>query len=370
MKITFILKGALEILPPMLPRILYAAKTCTHTSLVCSGISQGNRDLLEEHGVKILVTNHNQKLFGRRCKLVDWSGFRRACVKFLKNEISDSDILYICSADTALALGKIFTKFSYVLQSNELYDQFPLYKKGIKKYVLGACAFVVPEYNRANICSYWYGLKNLPFVIPNIPFVTSRQQNMTIADDYARSIIDSLQGKRIILYQGHISSDRTINSIAAALRKMNDERYALVLMGADRSGAVADIKNIYKQTFHIPFVPPPQHLEITSHAYIAILSYDRVSLNNIFCAPNKIYEYSCYGIPMLGNNIPGLYNVIEKHQIGICASYEQIDSVVNALHTIDEHYDQFHDNSYNFFTQNSLDSLMDELFNYIKNQVQ
>ena len=189
MKMTYVVKGNLEILPPLLPRILYTADAGVDTRLICTGISEENHRLMQEHGVQVYCTGHDQKLFGKRSKVKDWLGFRRGCKKLLDGRLSDSDMLFICSADTALALGSFFTRYPYAFQSNELYDLFPRYRNGIKKYVLGAKAFVVPEYNRANICCSWYGLKKLPYVIPNIPYVVSRQRNMPISDEKAAQLL-------------------------------------------------------------------------------------------------------------------------------------------------------------------------------------
>lgn len=361
MKITFIVKGNLEILPPLLPRILYTADKGVDTSVICTDISQENAALMQEHGVKIYCTRHRQKLLGKRNKIMDWTGFRSSCKKLLKKELADSDMLYICSADTALALGNFFTKMPYVFQSNELYDQFPRYRNGIKKYAVGAKAFVVPEYNRASIFACWYGLKKLPYVIPNIPYVVSRQRNMPISDETARNLMEPLQEKRIVLYQGHIDKDRTLNSVALALKELNDDRFCLVLMGRDHNNSVKYLKEIYPQTVHIPFVKAPRHLEITSHAHIALLSYDRVSMNNLFCAPNKIYEYSCYSVPMIGNDIPGLRNTVEASKMGVCAAYENISSVVEALKTIDRDYDTYQANANAFFERSDLNGMMDAL---------
>ncbi len=361
MKMTYIVKGDLEILPPLLPRILYTADVGVDTRLVCTGISEENAALMEQHGVKVFCTAHNQKLFGKRNKLMDWMGFRRSCKKLLETELKDSDMLYICSADTALALGSFFTKTPYVFQSNELYDLFPWYKNGIKKYALGAKAFVVPEYSRANICCSWYGLKKLPYVIPNIPYVVSRQRNMPISDETARKLMEPLKDKRIVLYQGHIDMDRTLSSVALALKELQDDRFCLVLMGRDHNGSVKGLKEIYPNTVHIPFVKAPRHLEITSHAHIAVLSYDRVSMNNLFCAPNKIYEYSCYGVPMIGNDIPGLRNTVEAYKMGICAAYEEIPSVVDALRRVDRDYDTYQANANAFFEGSDLAGMVDAL---------
>ena len=367
MKITFVLKGDFEILPPVLPRLLYFAQKNIECRLICTNISNSNRTLLESHGVDVYTTCHKRKLLGRRNKILDWSGFRRACKNILSKRLNNSDFLYICSADTALALGRFFMKTPYVFQSNELYDQLPLYKNGIKKYALNAKVFVVPEYCRANVCAFWYGLNKIPFVVPNIPYVLSRERNLPISDLKAREALVKLQNKRIVLYQGHISADRTLNSIAEALCQMNDDRFVLVLMGTDRSGAVKEICKRYKNTIHIPFVTPPMHLEITSHAHIAVLSYDRVSMNNIFCAPNKIYEYSCYGIPMIGNDIPGLRYTVQANHMGVCAAYEDIASIVAAFKKIDDNYDCYRMNANKFFDENYLGEYLDRLLNELMN---
>ena len=76
MKMTYIVKGNLEILPPLLPRILHTADVGVDTRLICTDISEENRKLMKDHGVKIYCTRHNQKLFGKRNKVLDWTGFR------------------------------------------------------------------------------------------------------------------------------------------------------------------------------------------------------------------------------------------------------------------------------------------------------
>ena len=55
-------------------------------------------------------------------------------------------------------------------------------------------------------------------------------------------------------------------------------------------------------------------------ASIGVLSYFPRSgsigrtLNPLYCAPNKIFEYSKYGIPMISNDVPALrYSYMEFH---------------------------------------------------------
>ncbi len=362
MKITFILKGDFEGLPPMLPRLIATAKKGIQARLICTKMKKSSRDCLESANVVCKETLHADKFLGKSNRIMDWSGFRRVCRQYLQNDFADSDLLYICSADTALCLNALLDKYQYILQSNELYDQLPMYRNGLKKYAQKAMAFVVPELCRANICMCWYNLKKAPYVIPNIPYNISLQRNQQVSDDNARRILETLSNKKILIYQGHIQTgDRSLTSVAEALRKLNNSEYVLLLMGRNHSNSYERLKEIYPETYYISFIPAPYHLEVTSHAYIALLSYDRVSLNNLFCAPNKIFEYSGLGIPMLGNDIPGLIYTIEHEKMGVCASYNDVDQVVTAINKIEKNHEEYAENAKAFFATNDLSEMIDDL---------
>lgn len=67
-----------------------------------------------------------------------------------------------------------------------------------------------------------------------------------------------------------------------------------------------DLRSRYasERVLFVPFIRPPHHLQVTRLASIGVLSYfpDPSSLaaviNPLYCAPNKIFEYARYGVPM------------------------------------------------------------------------
>ena len=365
MNITFVLKGKLEGLPPILPRLLYTAGKGHRTRLICSSCEPSSLKILENYGISCYMTSHSGRILGKSSRFADWHGFRAGYKKIIASVCADTELLYICSADTALCLNNVLKEKKYIFQSNELYDRFPLYRYGIKKYVTNAEAFVIPEYCRANICRYWYGGNTPYFVIPNIPYIPSRERNQDIHNEAARKLIQKLEGKKLLIYQGHIcAGDRSIDAIAGALRLIGNPDYALVLMGQEHDNSVSQLKSIYAQTYHIEFVPAPYHLEITSHAHIGLLSYDRASLNNIFCAPNKIYEYSALLLPMLGNDIPGLKYTVEYSGMGVCTAFEDEKNVADAIMHIEDNYDVFSKNAARFFDGADINAEMDRLMKY------
>ena len=104
----------------------------------------------------------------------------------------------------------------------------------------------------------------------------------------------------------------------------------------------------------MPYISAPYHLEVTSHAYVGILIYTPVygtftsPLNSIYCAPNKIYEFSQFGIPMIGNDIPGLRYTIEYNKMGVCVPQMNTESFFDAIQKIAENYDTYSNNAINF----------------------
>ena len=124
-------------------------------------------------------------------------------------------------------------------------------------------------------------------------------------------------------------------------------------MGGGDKSYIEELKCKYPQIIHISFVTPPYHLYITSYAHIAIVKYDFVCLNAIFCAPNKTWEYTGFGIPVLCHNIPGLEYTIGNYNAGICCDMDNQQEIKNAIRKIDSNYEQYSKNAFAFY--NSFD---------------
>ncbi|MBE6749945.1 MAG: glycosyltransferase family 4 protein [Ruminococcaceae bacterium] len=368
MKITFILKSGIEFLPPIFPRIVLCAERNHNVTVICSKLLDEYKTFFNQKGIKFFETNHNTKIFNRHCKILDWIGFNKSVWSIVKRENLSDSVLYICSGDTALALGGELLKHKYALQSNELYDTNSMYKKMLKKFAVNAMAFVVPEFSRANICMYWYGLKKMPFVIPNYPYISKENTGIEDIPQNAVDIVNSISDKKIVLYQGVISAgDRSLGVIAEALSQINDENYVLLLMGKNKNSSYEAIKQVYGNTYYIPFIAAPKHLWVTGKAHIGVLSYDRISLNNIFCAPNKIYEYSAFGVPMLGNNIPGLKYCIETNDMGVCADFEDVQNVKAAILELSKGNENYSKKSKEFFESFAFIEETNRLIDFLDN---
>jgi hypothetical protein len=93
---------------------------------------------------------------------------------------------------------------------------------------------------------------------------------------------------------------------------------------------------------------------VTSHAAVGIAIYNAAGkgllqrLGAVYCAPNKIYEYAGFGIPTLGNNLPGLRYSIEQAGAGVCFDANKM-SILTAVDNIIYNLKTYSDNAYAYY---------------------
>lgn len=282
--------------------------------------------------------------------------FRKEAERLL--DTTSYDLLWIIHEQTAYEFRDSLLGRDYIISFYELNDHRRDVLKAIEPIVQSAKLVLVPEYNRACILRVWLHLKNTPIVIPNKPLVHPHQRN--IPNSYS----SQLEGKKNILYQGFIQRSRNLDKICEAIKNLQD--YSIVLMGKGDEDYIKELKVKYPQILHIPFITPPEHLYVTSWARIAIVKYDFVVLNAIFCAPNKTWEYTGFGIPVLCHNIPGLEYTIGSYKAGVCTDLDSVDCVKNAILEIDRHYEEYSSNALLFY--NSFD-VKETLLNIVRDMV-
>ena len=176
-------------------------------------------------------------------------------------------------------------------------------------------------------------------------------------------------GKKIILYQGIFNyPERRLDEFCEAINLLPDE-YVLVLMGGPENEYRQYLKKKYvsSRIVFIPFLSPPNHLIITKSAYIGILTYFPCkgslvqNLNTLFCAPNKLYEYSFFGVPMISNDIPALDFAFNQYQAGICVRTFEPKEIVEKILYIDKNYTHFKAESLRLYTSVDIERLIIEL---------
>lgn len=329
--VLYLLRDDLENLPPSMSQVLTLCKLGCNVKIVSMRTSKYIKEFYKDQSVEFLsLYDDDKKNSNIVHKIKGLLDYRSLVEKSLEKE--KYELLWIGSGDTARYCKDLLVrhKAPIVLNIYELYDKNPEVIRAIKPIAQDAECVVVPEYNRAHILKVWLSLKKTPIIIPNKPCFPKVE---ILAE--TQELVNTLKAlnKRIVLYQGWIGRGRDVTKVAEALNKLdNKDEYALVLLGnAVTEEAIDEVRSNFDTTIHIPFLKPPQHLFITEQAHMGIATYDDSSLNNIFCAPNKIYEYAEKGVPILARDIPGLSSTVGKYNAGICVDMDSADDIADAI---------------------------------------
>ena len=305
---------------------------------------------------------------------------RKRIYREMRNAFSanmqDGDILWTTNEAAVMYLNKLIKPYHdhHVLQLMELINycpvsyKLPIIKFPIDEYARRAWKTVVPEINRAHIQKILWKQEKVPYVLPNKSYYLE-PGNMTEEVEAALKKIEE-EDRKIIFYMGIFSPDRDMDSCIKAINALGDD-YCLVAIGRvsevmrERAEYIINNTSNFK---YLGFFNPPKHLHFLKYAHIGLTpyrpSYDikyASPLNSLYCAPNKIFEYAGYGIPMIGTDVLGLRTPFEKYDIGICCQDLSVESIVDAVNKIEQKYETMRDNCFKFYESVDMDKIIREI---------
>lgn len=356
MKVLLIHRNVFQNRPPLVSLVKTMVGNGIIPTVITTGLNDEYKQYFEDNNIKYYTIPFalTRARFSRIKNYINGKVWGRRVNKLISTFSRKETLLWIEGNYTFSALDPhLINTYKHVLQIQEMFNEpglkGVLYKRVIKKLSKEATTIFVPEYNRAFFYKLDFGLKKLPYILPNKPaFVPNEDDLVHLHEKYRR--YDVILKKKVILYQGIISSTRSnYEPVLNALNNLDEKKeFVFVFLGReDTPGYVERLKKQGYNVEHIPFIPAPEYLYFTSRAYIGIVNYADNCLNNIYCAPNKIYEYAAFGVPMLANDIPGL-----RYTVGInnCAClYSNENEIEEALKSLIQNHDTMGKNAKDFF---------------------
>lgn len=178
---------------------------------------------------------------------------------------------------------------------------------------------VAANAERAELMREHFGLAELPMVVRNIaapPVRRSNEQEMLRRYPLLRR---ASADEVLAIYQGDMSLARGLSVfLDAAVLLPPNVRLILVGGGPDQAAIAARIAepDLRGRVAAVGLVPRDDLQEILRLCDIGLISYPMEGLNNIYCAPNKIFEYAQAGLPMITTPQPPLRATMERYGIG------------------------------------------------------
>lgn len=341
MKIIYVVKDILHRYPPCISQIVMLREQSVDVIVVTEMCDEETTKMLTALDVKIELLGNFKARANNLERVLRLFKFKNNAIRLLKKIYKDDDIIWIGTERTGIMLYGFLKNKTVILNDLELNDANWLYKMGVGRCLKHTNAVVACEKNRARIMQTWYSVKKRPFVMPNKPYYELKCKKSTEVEVFEKKLLK----KKYILYQGILDKERPLDTIADALNKTK-EHYTFVIIGKGKSDEsdneyIEKLRGIYPDIIYGGYFPAPQHLYVTQNAYMGIAIYDTSSLNTLFCAPNKTFEYAKFGVPVLGSDIPGLQLTVEKYNAGICVDIEEPIQIAKAIDDIAENYEKY-----------------------------
>lgn len=209
----------------------------------------------------------------------------------------------------------------------------------LEKFVVPSADLVIaanPE--RAKLMAEHYSLGDEPAYMRNIPPLhpVSPYTRELAVRHYP--VLRLLYDKKVVLYQGDISLSRGIDRFVSAMSHLPSNVYMLVAGSGPDWERLNSIGEKLLETGRLALLGRvPQNIlpAIAEYADVGIVTYPYDGLNNIFCAPNKIFEYAQGGVPVVATDQPPLKYLVEKYQIGVLVAPEDDSkAIADKIHKI------------------------------------
>jgi glycosyltransferase involved in cell wall biosynthesis len=196
--------------------------------------------------------------------------------------------------------------------------------------ILGNCcdALIDVEKHRLNLRKVWMKYNGKSFIICNAPLYFSNHST-------GENLITEREELKV-LYSGQIGMVNCIEELLEAVT-IADIPLKLTLIGNVSQIYLKKLQEKYQQLFvsgkvkYKGFVKRHDLGNFFSKNDLGVVFYlQGCSSNEIYCAPNKLYEYISYGLPVLCSDNPSL-SFVEKDGIGFKVNISDIKMIRDIL---------------------------------------
>jgi glycosyltransferase involved in cell wall biosynthesis len=140
------------------------------------------------------------------------------------------------------------------------------------------------------------------------------------------------QSDFVALYQGAFTYNRGLETALAAMEGLEAEGIHLVLMGYGPLQHLVDEAAARLPHVHVhPAVAYEEVLAHTQSADVGLVSVRPTCLSYLYCLPNKLFEYTLAGVPVLSNDLPDCAAFIHSYQIGEVVPHDTPEGWRHAL---------------------------------------
>lgn len=224
-----------------------------------------------------------------------------------------------------------------------------------KKVIIKSYRVIAANEQRALIMLGHYRLIVKPVVVQNVGVVSG---STIVTYKESNNMIN-------IVYTGYMSKDRKLIDLAVIISRYCS-KYSLSIYGyGPEFLTIRDYieKNKIENIFLYEKYSQDELPNIYSKMHVGYLSYPNDTLNNIYCSPNKIFDYALYHLPIIAFPNYTLDQILSEYKIGISS-----DDIIKSLEIIKQNYSFYSNNTNEYVSKNNWENESKKLINIFTNE--
>ena len=171
-----------------------------------------------------------------------------------------------------------------------------------------------------------------PFVVMNSPMYQKTDHLKAPMD--LHKTLNLPENTKIVLHQGRYVAGRGIEESILSAKYLPDN-IVLVFRGygpiEDKLKQLLADEGLTEKVYFVPPVPMTELVNYAIGADLGLVLYKPVNKNNLYAAPNKLFEYMMAGVPIAGADIPYLKEIVLPLQIGKLFNPSDPKDVANTI---------------------------------------
>jgi glycosyltransferase involved in cell wall biosynthesis len=141
----------------------------------------------------------------------------------------------------------------------------------------------------------------------------------------------------LYIYQGLLSRGRGIEILLEVFSDSQITAHVVFMGYGNYEAKIREYSGKHKNIHFIEAVPPDEIIKYSSSADIGICLIENIGLSYYYCLPNKVFEYTLAGIPVIVSNFPDLSEYIQNINGGwkINPNTNELKELISTLSYVD-----------------------------------
>lgn len=171
-------------------------------------------------------------------------------------------------------------------------------------------------------------------LVLNAPIIGHASPGATTGGNRLRSRFGIPEDRLIFIFVGYLVQNRGINAVLDVFTRGNIRSHVVFVGQGPMEGIIAEHARRADNIHLHELVPHDAVVSLVRNADVGLCLIENVSLSSYYCLPNKLFEYSFAGLPVLASRFPDMEALVVARRLGWCVEVDR-DAIEDAVRRIE-----------------------------------